>query len=269
MAALYARLLCGKNVIRIANAHNTFQDKKVMTQIAYSGTKVIAVGERVKRNLVEYFRLLESQVSVIHNTVKPFEGTIQSVQEFEAARKEGCVLIGNIGRLSEQKGMEYFIQAISKIFFKYPTARFYIVGDGEDAEMLKTKASDMLPDGVLTLLGYRSDIQNIMSQLDFIVLSSLWEGFPLTPIEAFSVGKTIVATSVDGTLEIVKDEVNGLLVESKNVDELSNCIIRMCRDVDLRERLENKALETFNSDFSFKIFAERYVQFYINLVECG
>lgn len=54
------------------------------------------------------------------------------------------------------------------------------------------------------MLGYRSDIQNVMSQCDFIVLSSLWEGLPLTPIEAFSVSKTVVATSVDGTPEIVK-----------------------------------------------------------------
>ncbi len=267
MAAFYARLLTGKNVIRIANAHNTFQDKKWMTEIAYSGTKIIAVGEQVKRNLVEYFKLKESQVSVIHNTVKPFEGTIQLVQEFEEARKEGCVLIGNIGRLSEQKGMEYFIKAISKIYLKYPTMRFYIIGDGEDAKKLKTEASKTFPDGILTLLGYRSDIQNVMSQLDFIVLSSLWEGFPLTPIEAFSVGKTIVATNVDGTPEIVKDEVNGLLVESKNVDELSNSIIRMCRDVNLRNKLEHKALETYNSEFSFEILTDQYIQFYINLVE--
>lgn len=49
-----------------------------------------------------------------------------------------------------------------------------------------------------------------MSQLDFVVLSSLWEGLPLTPIEAYSVGKTVIGTAVDGTPEIIRDGVGWL-----------------------------------------------------------
>lgn len=267
MAALYARFLCGRKIYRVANAHNTFYDKKKMTQLAYSGTKVIAVGEQVKKNLVEFFKLPETQVTMIHNAIKPFDGTIQPIAELETARNDGYILIGNIGRLCEQKGMEYFIQAASIVLEKCPKARFYIIGDGEDAKKLNTLSHELLPNGVLRFLGYRSDIQNVISQLDFVVLSSLWEGLPLTPIEAFSVGKTVVATAVDGTPEIVVNGENGMLVPSKNIEKLCESIVRVCQEDGLRERLEKCALQTYFSKFSIEILADNYEQFYANMVE--
>ena len=217
MAAFYARVVANSNIIQIVNAHNTFYDKKTLTKIAYRKANIIAVGEQVKQNLVEYFGISADKVAVIHNAIKPFEGPVVLDAELEKARQQGYTLVGNIGRLSEQKGMEYFIKAAALVYKENPNIRFYIVGDGEDAEKLKALADSLLPDGILTFMGYRSDIQNVMSQMDFIVLSSLWEGLPLTPIEAFSVGKTVIATNVDGTPEIVKDRKNGLLVKRKNV----------------------------------------------------
>lgn len=268
MAALCARIVSGKKVVRIANAHNTFKDKKRLTGIAYSGTKIIAVGEQVKKNLVEYFGLPEKQVDVIHNAIKSFDGETIPVAEFEEAKKQGFTLIGNVGRLSEQKGIEYFIQAAAGVIKEFPNVRFYVVGDGEDADKLKRMANELLPEGVLTFLGYRSDIQNVMSQLDFVVLSSLWEGLPLTPIEAFSVGKTVVATAVDGTPEIVKNEVNGLLVKSRDAAGLGSAIIKMCKSRELREKLEKNALMTYLSEFSIDILAKKYIQYYSEIEDC-
>ena len=90
----------------------------------------------------------------------------------------------------------------------------------------------------IEFMGFRADIQNIMSQVDLIVLSSLWEGLPLTPMEAFSVGKTIVATSVDGTVEIVKDGENGYLVEPRNSEELANAICKLIDNEPIRKKFE-------------------------------
>ena len=111
-------------------------------------------------------------------------------------------------------------------------------------------------------LGYRADIQNLISQLDFIVLSSLWEGFPLTPIEAFSVRKTVVATGVDGTLEIVRDGENGLLIKPRNIIELVERICWMIEHPEEKERMEKSAKRTFENEFSFEIFAQSYKKYY-------
>lgn len=262
MAAFYARVVANSNIIQIVNAHNTFYDKKTLTKIAYRKANIIAVGEQVKKNLVEYFGISADKVAVIHNAIKPFEGPVVLDAELEKARQQGYTLVGNIGRLSEQKGMEYFIKAAALVYKENPNIRFYIVGDGEDAEKLKELTDSLLPDGILTFMGYRSDIQNVMSQMDFIVLSSLWEGLPLTPIEAFSVGKTVIATNVDGTPEIVKDGENGLLVHKADSEQLANAIVKLSKNNDIKNMLENRAYKMFVTHFNIKTLRINYIKYY-------
>ena len=267
MAAFYAQFLCKRSIIKVANVHNTFYDKKLFTRIAYQNTKLIAVGEQVKKNLKAIYGMADKQIVVIHNAVKPFNEHVKIDCDLQEEKKRGHILIGNIGRLSEQKGMEYFIYAASLVIKQCSNARFFIIGDGEEAGKLMVMAKEMLGEDKLFFMGYRSDIQNIMSQLDFVVLSSLWEGLPLTPIEAFSVGKTIIATAVDGTPEIVRHERNGLLIESRDVKGLASNIIRLCNDVELRKYLESNAIVTYNSEFSFAVLSDRYIKFYHEVLE--
>ena len=260
MAAFYVELTgLYKKCVFINTSHNTFYNRRGLTRSAYKKAHLIACGEMVKKNLTDFFGL--EDVTVIHNAVKPFMRNVSIDPVLETAKKEGKFLIGNIGRLSEQKGMEYYIQAISEVVKKHPEAQFYIVGSGEDEEKLRAM-SNGLP---LKFLGYRSDIQNLMTQLDLVVLSSLWEGFPLTPIEAFSVGRTVVATGVDGTLEIVKDGDNGLLVESKNSKDLAEKINWMIEHEDERKRMEESARQSFETEFAFDILAKSYTDYYRSL----
>lgn len=269
MAAFYTEMLfgkgtfkSGKGIIKIANAHNTFTDKGKFTRYAYRNTHMVAVGEKVRENLVDYYGLPKERVTVIHNAIKPFDGKIEIVKELQETRDAGYTLIGNIGRLSEQKGMTYFIQAAVKVLKRYPKTRFYIVGAGELEKELKGEANRLLPDDAISFLGYRSDIQNVMSQLDFIVLSSLWEGLPLTPIEAFSVGKTVVATAVDGTPEIVQDRKNGILVKPKDVDGLAEAMTEMIENKNKRKQFGVAAHKSYEEEFSFEKMAERYIEYY-------
>ena len=262
MAAFYVRFLgLYKKCHFINTSHNTFANYRLLTRYAYKKANLIACGEMVKKNLVDVFGL--DKVVVIHNAVKPFDGNIISDPELKKAKEEGLFLIGNIGRLSKQKGMEYFIQAVPDVMKKHPKVRLYIVGSGEDEEKLKRMSRD-LP---IVFMGYRTDIQSLMSQLDLIVLSSLWEGLPLTPIEAFSVGKTIVATGVDGTVEIVKNNKNGLIVEPKSAETIATAINYLIDNKAERKRLETEAIKTFRNCFSFEKLKKDYVKFYLNLCE--
>lgn len=266
MAAFYVSILgLYKKCTFIATAHNTFHDKKLLTRLAYKHCNVIACGEMVKQNLVDYYGLLSNQVTVIHNAVKPFNGEITEDQLVKNLHDDGCFVIGNIGRLSEQKGMEYYIKAIPDVVKECPEARFIIAGSGEDESKLKELSKSIGTDNYLTFLGYRNDVQNLMSQLDLIVLSSSWEGLPLTPIEAFSVGKTIVATAVDGTPEIVKDGENGLLVEPRNSKQIAEEIIWMFRHPIEKKKMEDDALKTFVKEFSFSVFSKMELSYYMRL----
>ena len=265
MAAFYTEFAAPKRVMKAANAHNTFTDKKKLTQLAYRNTKVVAVGEMVKKNLTEYFGIPKEQVCVIHNAVKPFDGNIVPVEILHKEHTKGNVLIGNIGRLSEQKGMNYFIEAAGITVKTHPKARFIIVGDGEEREKLYAQVEAKgLQDKVL-FLGYRNDIQNIMSQLDFVVLSSLWEGLPLTPIEAFSVGKPVIGTAVDGTSEIIRNGVDGYLVEPRDSARLAEKMNELLEQPEMREHMCEQAKKRYQSDFSFEKLNQAYMNFYNKL----
>lgn len=265
MAAFYTSLLHRfYNFIYINTCHNTFTNKKRLTRTAYKSANLIACGEKVEKNLTTYFGLPNEQVQVIHNAVKPFKESLIQDSQLEELRMKNYFLVGNIGRLSEQKGMEYFIQSIPIVLKKHPKTKFLIIGSGENKEKLQKMVVNMNLKETVLFLGYRSDIQNVMSQLDLIVLSSLWEGLPLTPIEAFSVGKTVVATDVDGTSEIVTKE-NGILVESKNPIEIANAIILLATNNKKRKMLEENAYLTYLNKFSFDRFKKKYLDFYQSL----
>ena len=259
MAAFYTEFLRKRMKLKhIVTAHNTFYDKKLLTRLAYREANVIACGNAVNKNLETVYGI--HCVSVIHNSVKKYKVSGIANQNLRDGKKDGGFLIGNIGRLSEQKGMEYYIQSIPFVIKKHPFAKFFIIGSGDDEQKLKRLSEEI---GVqVTFLGYQPDVQNLMSQLDLIVLSSLWEGFPLTPIEAFSVGKTIIATNVDGTPEIVKDNVNGCLVDPKNPIQIAEKINWLIENPDIKQKMEKEALKSFNNEYSFEKFCSQYIQIY-------
>lgn len=263
MAAFYVSLLgLYRKCVFINTSHNTFYNKKALTKLAYQNANLVACGEMVKKNLIDVFELEEKNVCTITNSVYPFTGEIVEEPIITKKRDAGKFIIGNVGRLSEQKGMEYYIKAIPKVLEECPDAYFLVIGEGEDREKLEQMVLDLQIKDSVCFLGYRTDVQNLMSQLDLVVLSSLWEGFPLTPIEAFSVGKTIVATGVDGTLEIVQDEENGLLVPPSDENVLAEKIIQVCKDKDLLMKMQENAKKSYEEKLSYDVFAERYIKLY-------
>lgn len=261
MAAFYVTLLgLYKKCVFINTSHNTFYDKIKLTHFAYKHAHLIACGEMVKKNLEETFNLHD--VTAIHNAVKKFDGPIVPDSTLTALHDQGFFLIGNVGRMTEQKGFEYFIDAMPAILSKHPNTKFIMVGAGKLKQSLKDRVTRLKLDSDVVWLGFRSDVQNVMSQLDLVVLSSLWEGLPLTPIEAFSVGRTVVATAVDGTVEIIQDGVNGYLIPPRDNKALAEKCCALMDQKAVLQKFEVEARKRFTQEFSFSTFKQRYIQYY-------
>ena len=144
---------------------------------------------------------------------------------------------------------------------------FFIIGDGPDKDKLLRMVDELEIEEYVSFLGYREDMYNIISQLDLIVLSSMTEGLPLTPIEAFSLGVPVVATGVGGTVEIVIDGENGFVVPPKESEEIAKGIISIITSDTLRTQFSKNALDTYNSRFSYDVFKNNIISYYEEILD--
>ena len=171
-------------------------------------------------------------------------------------------MIGTVGRFHVQKGYEYLVGAMPAILKNHPQARFLLVGDGELLETVRAAiASQGLSDKVV-LTGARYDIPKLLGSMDIFVLPSLWEGFPLSLLEASAAGKALVATDVEGNNEIVKAGINGLLVPPRDSGALARAVGELISNVSIRRSMGERAREIAGTSYSGEIMIDSIAALY-------
>ncbi len=164
-------------------------------------------------------------------------------------------LIGWVGRLDAKKRVEDFIAAAALVHAERPEARFLVIG-GPDAFMpeyaqrLREQASALGLDHVLSFLGDRADIPELLSALDVFVWLSRGEGMPHVIAEAGAAGLPVVATADNGTLEQIEDGVTGLFVPHEAPDDVAAAILRLIDDPALRRRLGDALHAKTRADYA-------------------
>ncbi|HEV7501744.1 MAG TPA: glycosyltransferase, partial [Vicinamibacteria bacterium] len=120
---------------------------------------------------------------------------------------EDALVVGTIGRLNEQKGHRFLIEAAPALLASRPRAHVVIVGDGDLREPLQAQAKALGIANRVTFAGHRADVPALLGALDVFCISSTYEGTPLALFEAMAAGKAIVSTAVDGCREVLEDGV--------------------------------------------------------------
>jgi glycosyltransferase involved in cell wall biosynthesis len=132
----------------------------------------------------------------------------------EARRRLGLdpnrPLVANVGRLVPIKDHSTFLRAAADVVRSHPDVTFVIAGDGELRASVESEARRLLPERV-RFLGWVHDLATLYAALDLVVLTSRNEGTPVALIEAGAAGKAVVATSVGGVPDVVRDGKTGLL----------------------------------------------------------
>lgn len=265
MAAFYGKLIKAiTGVKHVYTAHNVFYDKVKLMNFALDGALIVAVGNGVRNNLVDDYGIMPERVNVINNTIKPVLTGEKNI-ELEALKKNGKFLVGSIGRISEQKGMDVFIKAIHAAREENDRITGVIIGDGEDREEMESLVREMNLTQGIVFLGYQSAVLDLINQLDFVVLSSRWEGLPLTPIEVFSQKKTIIASDISGNNEVVSDGYNGLLCQKDDIADFAEKILLLSRDEKLKTELEKNAGYTYKTEYDYGTFIKKYNEVYLSL----
>lgn len=266
MAAFYARLISSiVNVKCVYTAHNVFFNKRKLLRFALKKTKIVAVGDGVKNNLVNFYGFDSKRITIVYNSINQsgFENGSSILSKMKKINK---YLVGTIGRITEQKGIDVFLKAMKEFEQKNRNVIGVVVGDGEDLEKMKKLANDFLISDKIVFLGFKKNILSIIQQLDLVVSASRWEGLPLTPIEVFSQSKTIIATDIVGNNEVVIDRYNGLLFQKNSPTDLVNKLEILISDDSLKKRLEKNAYKTFQEKYRYDHFIDGYNAVYKTLI---
>ena len=165
---------------------------------------------------------------------------------------EGDFVVGTGVVLSPQKGVTHLLGAAKRVLARAPDARFLVAGEGPNRPELERQAAALGLGDRLRFVGYRRDIPDFLSALDLYVLPSLWEGLPLSLLEALAAGKPVVATAVGGNPEIVEDGVGGRLVPPRDEAALADAILRVRGDEALRRAVSERNRARFERHFSLE-----------------
>ena len=125
-----------------------------------------------------------------------------------------------VGRMSEEKNPDVFIQIASKIEKESPRSKmqFIMIGDGPMAPELKKKINEMKVKN-LQFLGYKENVAEYLSAADVFILPSKVEGFPLSILEAMAMETAIIASRVGAVPDVIKDGVNGYIITPGSIDD--------------------------------------------------
>ena len=227
--------------------------------------RVIAVSEAARTFLIRGKGYRAETITVVPNGRDLSVFTPGTARE--AVRKElgldGAVpLVGVVGRLEPQKGHIHLLDAWPAVLREVPDARLLLVGDGSlrGALVERTRAHGL--ETSVIMAGFRADVPRVLDAIDVLCLPSLYEGMPLTAIEAAAMARPVVATAVDGTPEVVQEGVTGRLVPPADPPALARALAELLGRPD-RAREMGRAgralvLERFDLDRQVEATARVY-----------
>ncbi len=230
----------------------------------------IVVSDFLKKTLIEGRGVPAQKVLKIYNGVELSQ--YNPDVEYGKLRKEWGIpqdvpFIGAIGRIVWQKGFEYLIQAIPDIIRNEPDAKILLVGDGPLKKELEDLAENLKIKERIIFAGFRSDITEILSAVDLLVIPSLLEGFPMVTLEAMAMAKPIIATNIDGITEQITDGVYGILVPPKDPSALAKAVIRVLSDREFARSMGLLAREKVEQEFSIEKMVAETEKVYLSLLK--
>jgi glycosyltransferase involved in cell wall biosynthesis len=209
------------------------------------------VGERTSREVEALVGLPAGSLITIHNGV-PDE------PHRSAPRPRPGPLIGAVGRLESQKGLDILIRALREV----DGTSLVLVGDGSERGALEDLAGRVGVADRVVWIGWTDDPRSYLGAFDVFALPSRFEGFPLAVLEALLSRSAVVATDVGSVAEAVRDGETGVLVPAEDPAALAAAIRRLLADDGLRRRLGEQGrrlvLEQFTARHMTRAFESLY-----------
>ncbi len=219
----------------------------------------VALSSIVQESIASFYGLDKTCIPIVYNGIdlnKCIKKNTYDLGEF--------VKIIHVGRFSEQKNHKGLLLAFSKIHNIFPNSILQLIGEGNDRMKMEEYAKSLGIRDKVQFLGLQSDVYSFLSQADLFVLPSIYEGIPITIIEAMGSGMPIVATAVGGVPDMLEDNKNALLVDI-DTESIVNSCVKLLKNKKMRKQLGQNALNASNK-FSSDFMAEQYCRVYNNFM---
>jgi glycosyltransferase involved in cell wall biosynthesis len=231
--------------------------------------RLIAVSDFTRRELVQYYKIKENKIRVIHNGVdiNKFQPAAdkRKVKE-ELGFNPNDITILSVGRLYARKGLFTLIESIPTVVKRFKNAKFIISGKGQSDEMKKliSHAERLGVKGNIVFTGYFPDkkLPKLYQAADVFAFSTFYEHHPFAVLEALSTGLPVVTTKVGGIPETITDGKNGFMCEPFNSKEFSDRILYLLEHPVEASEMGRLARKTIEERFDWRIVVKKALAVY-------
>lgn len=225
--------------------------------IRNTNAHLVAISKRVENCVRACFKA--NDISLIYNGVNVPESYLKPTSENSETQDLKLV---SVGRLDNQKGFENLIGSISILRDKGLPITLALVGSGPEEKKLKELIRSLSLEGQVFLKGYQEDPLAFVTTSDLYVCSSIYEGFGLAIVEAMMCGIPVLSTRVGIACEVIKDGINGFLVQNNTVDALASKIETAYYEKPSLRKLGLRGQKGVRETFVMQRCADEYMKLY-------
>ncbi|WP_421535689.1 glycosyltransferase [Priestia sp. D3YE.R1] len=234
---------------------------KMILNFAFRYAKVvpIAISDLCKQSIVSFYNLPKEQVPCIYNGIDA--NRFKCIIPYTQRKSETLTFIAT-GRMEPQKNYKLMLEAFSEVYKTYSNIRLVILGDGYLRKELEEDIKRLNISNSVLLKGRVSNVEKELNNAHVYLMSSNWEGLPLSVMEAMSCGLPIISTKAGGVIDIIKHNKNGCLINIGDKEKLIEAMLKMVTEPDLRNQFSISALES-SKMFDIKECANKHMELYL------
>lgn len=240
-----------KEATGIAQRFNSYAFKHL-------STVPVALSPEVQKSISKVYGISESRIPIIYNGIDLSKCIAKNTYETNE------LTFVHVGRFSEQKNHKMIIEAFKIFSEEYPETKLWLIGQGELFDKIQNQVNELNLQDKVIFWGLRDDVLDVIYKADVFLLPSIYEGVPMSIIEAMGTGLPVIATNVGGIPSML-DENSGILIDCC-VNSLFNAMKKM-ENMSLRETLGRNALCKVQGDFSLEAMTDAYQKVYQGLLE--
>lgn len=229
--------------------------------------KIIAVSQAVKNVMIKTGNIKPDKIEVVYGSVDidEFKKDIPSTIRQELEIPSDMFLIGFVGNAGKRKGINYLLEGFFKAQEKYKNIGLLLVGVSYE-EFLKFPESKNIKNNIFCA-GFRTDVPNCMAGMDMFVFSGISEeGLTGTVREAASMSLPIITTNVAGNSELIFNNQNGLVVEMKNSNSISEAIVFLIENPTQAKTFGKEARKFVETNMSNEVRSKKLEKIYIDII---